>query len=91
MEDQLELFMAELEEADDNYDKLMDGFADSQRTVERMRAELNVGAQLVQKLQDEKLQLLEEIEEASRENAVKVQYEEQIQQIRQLSFLSVLD
>ena len=89
MEDQLESFMAELEEADDNYDKLMDGFAESQRTVERMRTELTVGAQLVQKLQDEKMHLMEEIEEISRENASKAQNEEHIQQIRHLSFPSV--
>ena len=88
MEDQLESFMAELEEADDNYDKLMDGFAESQRTVERMRAELTFGAQLVQKLQDEKVHLMEEIKEISREHVSKEQNEEQIQQIRQLSFPS---
>ena len=88
MEDQLESFMAELEEADDNYDKLMDGFAESQRTVERMRAELTFGAQLVQKFQDEKVHLMEEIKEISREHVSKAQNEEQIQQIRQLSFPS---
>jgi len=88
MEDQLESYMAELEEADNNYDKLMDGFADSQRAVERMRAELTLGAQLVQKLQEEKFQLLEEIE-ASRNHVVKVQDEDQIQQMRQLLFLKV--
>ena len=82
MEDRLESFVAELEEADNNYDKLMDSFADSQRTIERMRAELNLGAQLVQKLQDEKVHLLEK--EIPKENASKVQNEEQIQQIRQL-------
>jgi hypothetical protein len=91
MEDQLESYMVELEEADNNYDKLMDGFADSQRTVERMRAELTLGAQLVQKLQEEKLHLLEEIGEASRKNVVKVQDEDQIQQMRQLLFLKVSD
>jgi chromosome segregation ATPase len=84
MEEQLDSFMAELEEADNNYDKLMDSFADSQRTVERMRAELTFGAQLVQKLQEEKLQLREEIEEISRENTVKVPDEEQLEHIRQL-------
>ena len=84
MEEQLESFMAELEEADNNYDKLMDNFAESQRTVERMRNELNLGAQLVEKLQEEKLQLLEEIEEISRENEAQIQNEEQAQQIRQL-------
>lgn len=89
MEDQLESFMAELEEADDNYDKLMDGFAESQKTVERMRAELTLGAQLVQKLQDEKMHLTEEIKEISRENVSKAQNEEQIQEIRRLSFPSV--
>ena len=85
MEEQLEGFMAELEEADNNYDKLMDGFAESQRTVERMRAELSLGAQLVQKLQGEKVQLLEEIEEVSRENANATQNEEQIKRLRELS------
>lgn len=89
MEDQLESFIAELEEADDNYDKLMDGFAESQRAVERMRAELSLGAQLVQKLQDEKTHLMEEIKEISRENVNKAQNEEQIQQIRQLFSPSV--
>jgi myosin protein heavy chain len=84
MEDQLDSFMSELEEADNNYDKLMDSFADSQRTVERMRAELTLGAQLVQKLQEEKLQLLEEIEEVSKENIVKIPDEEQLEHIRQL-------
>ena len=84
MEDQLDSFMSELEEADNNYDKLMDSFADSQRTVERMRAELMVGAQLVQKLQEEKLQLLEEIEEISKENIANAQDEEQLEHIRQL-------
>jgi hypothetical protein len=85
MEEQLEKFMAELEESDNNYDKLMDGFAESQRTVERMRAELSLGAQLVQKLQEEKVQLLEEIEEVSRDNVSAAQNEEQIQHIRELS------
>jgi chromosome segregation ATPase len=89
MEDQLESFIAELEEADDNYDKLMDGFAESQRTVERMRAELSLGAQLVQKLQDEKMHLMEEIKEISSQNVSKAQNEVQIQQTRQLSFPSV--
>lgn len=84
MEDQLESLMAELEEADNNYDKLMDGFADSQRTVERMRAELNLGAQLVQNMQDEKLHLMDEIERLSRENIVKAQSEEQIKRSREL-------
>jgi chromosome segregation ATPase len=83
MEDQLEGFMAELEEADNNYDKLMDGFAESQRTVERMRAELNLGAQLVQKLQEEKVQLLEEIDEVSPN-------EEQMQHIRDLSSSTII-
>lgn len=85
MEEQLEKFMAEWEESDNNYDKLMDGFAESQRTVERMRAELSLGAQLVQKLQEEKVQLLEEIEEVSRDNTSAAQNEEQIQHIRELS------
>jgi myosin protein heavy chain len=86
MEDQLESVMAELEEADNNYDKLMDAFAESQRTVERMRADLNLGAQLVEKLQKEKLDLLEEIEEVSREATNNIQNEEQMQQMRQLLF-----
>jgi uncharacterized protein YdcH (DUF465 family) len=84
MEDTIETYLSELEEADNNYDKLMDSFADSQRTVERMRADLTLGAQLVQKLQEEKLQLLEEIEEVSKENIVKVPDEEQIEHIREL-------
>lgn len=84
LEEQLETFMADLEEADNNYDKLMDGFAESQRTVEKMRIELNLGAQLVQKVQEEKLQLLREIEDISRENDSIIQNEEQAQQIRQL-------
>lgn len=83
--------MVELEEADNNYDKLMDGFADSQRTVERMRAELTLGAQLVQKLQEEKLHLLEEVEEASQKNVVKIQDEDQIQKLRQLLSRKVSD
>jgi len=83
MEDTIETYLSELEEADNNYDKLMDSFADSQRTVERMRSELTLGAQLVQKLQEEKLQLLEEIEEVSRENSVRIP-DEQIEQIREL-------
>ena len=87
MEDQLYSFMAELEEADNNYDKLMDSFAESQRTVERMRSELTIGAQLVQKLQEEKLELLEEIEEVSREiEAEKVVDEEQLEKMRRLYF-----
>jgi chromosome segregation ATPase len=86
IEDQLESLMAELEEADNNYDKLIDGFADSQRTVERMRAELNLGAQLVQSLQDEKLHLMDEIERLSRENIIKVQDEEEIRRARELSY-----
>jgi len=85
MEEQLEGFMTELEEADNNYDKLMDGFAESQRTVERMRAELNLGAELVQKLQEEKVQLLEEIDEVSRDNTSAAPNEEQMQHIRDLS------
>jgi myosin heavy chain 9/10/11/14 len=85
MEDQLESFMAELEEADNNYDKLMDSFAESQRTVERMRSELTIGAQLVQKLQEEKLELLEEIEEVSREiGTEKVIDEEHLEKMRHL-------
>jgi chromosome segregation ATPase len=87
MQDQLESFMAELEEADNNYDKLMDGFAESQRTVERMRAELNLGAQLVQKLQDEKLHLIEELDEVSRDNEQRAQNEDQALRIRELYFL----
>jgi myosin heavy chain 9/10/11/14 len=84
MQDQLDSFLNELEEADNNYDKLMDSFADSQRTVERMRSELQLGAQLVQKLQEEKLQLLAELEDVSRENSARVQDEEQIIRVRQL-------
>jgi chromosome segregation ATPase len=85
MEDQLESFMSELEEADNNYDKLMDSFAESQRTVERMRSELTIGAQLVQKLQEEKLELLEEIEDVSREiETEKVMDDEQLEKMRQL-------
>jgi len=84
MEDTIETYLSELEEADNNYDKLMDSFADSQRTVERMRSELTLGAQLVQKLQEEKLQLLEEIEEVSKDNTVRIPDEEQIEHIREL-------
>ena len=90
MEEQLEGFMTELEEADNNYDKLMDGFAESQRTVERMRAELSLGAQLVEKLQEEKVQLLEEIEEVSRDNASSVPNEEQMQHFRDLSCSTIM-
>jgi uncharacterized protein YdcH (DUF465 family) len=91
MGDQLESLIAELEDADNNYDKLMDAFADSQRTVERMRAELNLGAQLVQNLQDEKLHLMDEIEGLSRENIIEVQDEEQIKHARELSYPHGLD
>lgn len=91
MEEQLESLMAELEEADNNYDKLMDAFAESQKTVERMRADLTLGAALVEKLQEEKLHLLDEIDEVSKERVVKVQDEEQIKHMRQLSVPNVLD
>jgi chromosome segregation ATPase len=84
MQDQLDSFMNELEEADNNYDKLMDSFADSQRTVERMRSELQLGAQLVQKLQEEKLQLLAELEDVSRNNASRIHDEEQIARVSEL-------
>jgi myosin heavy chain 9/10/11/14 len=87
LEEQLESLLRELEESEDNYDDLMDSFAQSQRTVERMRSELNVGAQLVQKLQDEKVQLLEEIKELEKENAEAAQSEELLQTVRQLSIL----
>jgi chromosome segregation ATPase len=84
MKDQLDSFMNELEEADNNYDKLMDSFADSQRTVEKMRSELQLGAQLVQKLQDEKLQLVAELEEVSRDTVSKAQEEENLARIEEL-------
>src|SRR5579864_1867239 len=70
LQDQLESLLKELEESDNNYDTLMDSFAESQRTVERMRAELNLGAQLVQKLQEEKVALLEKVDELSSENEI---------------------
>ena len=74
-----------MEAADNNYDKLMDMFADSQRTVERMRVELNLGTQLVQNLQEEKLHLLEELEGFSKEKLTSAQNEEHLAQLRQLS------
>ena len=82
LEDQLESLLRELEESEDNYDNLMDSFADSQRTVERMRQELNLGAQLVQKLQDEKLQLMEELNELHEENAEAEQAQELLEKMR---------
>lgn len=82
LEDQLESLLRELEESEDNYDNLMDSFADSQRTVERMRQELNLGAQLVQKLQDEKLQLMEELNELHEENAEVEQAQELLEKMR---------
>jgi hypothetical protein len=45
----------------------------------------------VEKLQEEKLHLLDEIDEVSKERVVKVQDEEQIKQMRQLSVPDVLD
>ena len=85
LQDQLDSILKELEESDNNYDNLMDSFAESQRTVERMRSELNLGAQLVQKLQEEKIELLEEIEELSNENGRNTPSEEHLERIRQLS------
>lgn len=84
LEDQLESLLRELEESEDNYDNLMDSFADSQRTVERMRQELNLGAQLVQKLQDEKLQLMEEINELHEENAEAEQTQGLLEKMRMM-------
>src|SRR5579862_31969 len=84
LEDQLESLLHELEESEDNYDSLMDSFADSQRTVERMRADLNLGAQLVQKLQEEKVQLLEEIRELEEDNAAAAHDEQLSERLQQM-------
>jgi hypothetical protein len=84
LQEQIEAYNEELEDADNNYDKLMDMFADTQRNVDRMRMDLNVGAQLIEKLQEEKLHLLEELEKASREQAANARNEDYLSQIREL-------
>ena len=84
LEQQLDEVLSELEEADLNYDKTVDLFAESQRTVEKMRTELSIGAQLVQKVQDEKVLLMKEIDKLSQQNMVRQESENQSGRIRDL-------
>lgn len=91
LEQQLDEILTELEEADLNYDKMVDLFAESQRTVEKMRNELNIGAQLVQKVQGEKLQLMEEVATLSREISAQHQSEDQSNRIRDLYNLAMMN
>jgi len=84
LEQQLDEVLSELEEADLNYDKMVDLFAESQRTVEKMRTELSIGAQLVQKVQDEKVLLMKEIDKLSQQNMVRQESENQSGRIRDL-------
>jgi len=63
---------------------MVDLFAENQRTVEKMRTELSIGAQLVQKFQDEKVSLMKEVERLSQQNMAMQESENQADRIHDL-------
>jgi len=63
---------------------MVDLFAEHQRTVEKMRTELSIGAQLVQKVQDEKVLLMKEVDRLSQQNMAMQESENQADRIRDL-------